>query len=394
MRGDGSGGLRSVEVARGLVEPFGAVARQAESERRISDGSIKALIDSGLMTMLLPTQMGGAGSSIGDLCDVSRVLARGCTSTAWVHAFYAIHNWMMVRCSDEVRSELFGERGFILAPAALAPSGNAKVVDGGYSLTGHWKWGTGIDHADWVMLTGIAPENNDMSDVRMFVVRVDEVERVDVWHTDGMRATGSHDIVVKDVFVPKHRAISAQEFFEGSPASVAPFGDARFNLPLVSVFSLVAAAPALGTAEAAMESFVGRITERVLAFTIGKKAIDNQAQRIHVGDARIRLDAVIALFEREVAALDAHLNDPRPLSTADRARTRAVAAHVVGESRRIVADVCAAAGASIHDLANPMQRNQRDINTLCGHVMFDEDAARDLVGRAELGMDFPPGSMV
>ena len=115
MRGDGSGGLRSVEVARGLVEPFGAVARQAESERRISDGSIRALIDSGLMTMLLPTQMGGAGSSIGDLCDVSRVLARGCTSTAWVHAFYAIHNWMMVRCSDEVRSELFRERGFILA---------------------------------------------------------------------------------------------------------------------------------------------------------------------------------------------------------------------------------------------------------------------------------------
>jgi alkylation response protein AidB-like acyl-CoA dehydrogenase len=30
---------------------------------------------------------------------------------------------------------------------------------------------------------------------------------VDVWHTDGMRATGSNDVVITDVFVPAHRLV-------------------------------------------------------------------------------------------------------------------------------------------------------------------------------------------
>ena len=76
--------------------------------------------------------MGGGGADFAELCNVSRTLARGCTSTSWVTAFYAIHNWMLVRCEDAVRSELLGGNGFVLAPAALAPTGRGKVVDGGY----------------------------------------------------------------------------------------------------------------------------------------------------------------------------------------------------------------------------------------------------------------------
>jgi hypothetical protein len=41
-----------------------------------------------------------------------------------------------------------------------------------------------------------------------------------------------------------------------------------------------------------------------------------------------------------------------------------------------------------------MQRYQRDLNTLCGHVMFDEDASHDLVGLSLLGMDLPPTAMI
>lgn len=29
----------------------------------------------------------------------------------------------------------------------------------------------------------------------------------DVWHTDGMRATGSNDVVVTETFMPQHRLV-------------------------------------------------------------------------------------------------------------------------------------------------------------------------------------------
>lgn len=390
-------GSGAEEAARQLAPQLAVIAEQVERDRKIPAESINAVIEGGIANMLMPRAMGGGGADFAELCNVSRTLARGCTSTSWVTAFYAIHNWMLVRCEDAVRNELLGGNGFVLAPAALAPTGRGKVVDGGYELSGRWQWGTGIDHADWVMLTGIAPENHDLTDVRMFILPVDEVERIDTWHTDGMRGTGSHDIVVDAKFVPRHRAIPAQHFMQGAPAAAAggaPFDDPRFVLPLVPVFALVAAAPALGTAEAAVEAFTKRMAERVMAFTLGDKAIDNRSQRSRLGAARLQLDAVTALFDREVDKLDAQRSQPRQLNSEERARIRAVAAHVVGESRRITADVCAAAGASIHALANPMQRYQRDLNTLCGHVMFDEDASHDLVGLAALGMDLPPTAMI
>jgi alkylation response protein AidB-like acyl-CoA dehydrogenase len=385
-----------VTAARLLAPALAEIAEQVERDRRIPNSSISSIVESGVANMLMPKELGGAGADLADLCQAARNLAQGCTSTAWVSAFYAIHNWMLVRCDEAVREELFGSKGFVLAPAALAPSGKGRPVDGGYELSGRWQWGTGIDHADWVMLTGIAPERHDLTDVRMFILPVAEVERVDTWHTDGMRGTGSHDIVVENQFVPASRAIPAQEFMNGRSGSAqdAPFNDPRFALPLVPVFAMVAAAPALGTAEAAVAAFRNRMAERVMAFSLGDKAIDNRSQRARLGSAQLRLDAVVALFDREIAKLDDQRDHPKELNSQERARVRAAAAHVVGESRRITADVCAAAGASIHALTNPMQRYQRDLNTLCGHVMFDEDASHDLVGLSLLGMDLPPTAMI
>ena len=95
-----------------------------------------------------------------------------------------------------------------------------------------------------------------------------------------------------------------------------------------------------------------------------------------------RKDRIVKIGHQAAVSLDRYL----------RARARLVAAHVAATARRVVNELCGAAGASTQFADSPFQRAQRDVNTISGHVVFDPDAAYSLYGRIELGMD--PGPVV
>ena len=62
------------------------------------------------------------------------------------------------------------------------------------------------------------------------LVPADDYEIVDVWQTDGMRATGSNDIVITDVFVPEHRLVKVTDIYGGTAPGARPAR--RRRLPL------------------------------------------------------------------------------------------------------------------------------------------------------------------
>jgi hypothetical protein len=73
-------------------------------------------------------------------------------------------------------------------------------------------------------------------------IKASDCRIIDTWDTAGLRATGSNDIEVSDVFVPKHRT---------SPVPlVDPVADgALFRFPIVGLFAVGMAASALGIAQ-------------------------------------------------------------------------------------------------------------------------------------------------
>jgi 3-hydroxy-9,10-secoandrosta-1,3,5(10)-triene-9,17-dione monooxygenase len=81
---------------------------------------------------------------------------------------------------------------------------------------------------------------------------------------------------------------------------------------------------------------------------------------------------------------------PRPV----RGEPRLAAAHIVHKSRAVIADLLEASGASAHFLGNPLQRIKRDVDVICGHVVFDYDTSRELAGALTLGMNVSRTAMV
>jgi alkylation response protein AidB-like acyl-CoA dehydrogenase len=376
--------------AEKLVPNVAARAREAEELRRVPDATIAEFTAADFWRALTPRRFGGLELPFPVVPQVGQEIGRGCISSAWVLTFLMMHGWLLAMFCEETQAEVFGKRGYGLAPGALSPTGRAVPVEGGYRLSGRWSWATGVMHSDWVLVTGI-PEG-EMP--RMMLLPIGDVQVDDVWHTDGMRATGSNDIVARDVFVPERRTISFAELAEGRTPGAALHEGSLYRIPLVPMLCFTAASPALGGAHAALHHFDERMRSRVLAYSRGEAQKDAPSARIRLGRATARLRAATALFEETVGGLDETYRSGASFSRQERAACRLASAHVVAECKGIVNELCDGAGASIHHLDSPLNRIQRDLNTLSGHAVFDYDRAADLYSRVLLDVDVEPTDLL
>jgi 3-hydroxy-9,10-secoandrosta-1,3,5(10)-triene-9,17-dione monooxygenase len=373
------------ELAPALTER----ARAAEEARRLPDETIADLAAAGLFEMLVPKRFGGGERGFEEMAAACREAGAGCASTGWLSVIYTLHNWMVALFPERAQTEVWADRPYALIPCVLAPNGTAEPVDGGHRVTGRWSWGSGVMHAGHAMVMALVTVDGAI-EPRLFLLPREEVTVHDVWHTSGMRGTGSNDIEVPDVFVPGHRSVPLAELAEGrSPGSRVHPG-ALYRTPLVPVFALTGAAPVLGVAEGVLARFAERMRGRVMAYS-GERQRDLSSAHVRLAAATADLAGARLLLEDALRDVVAAVAD----GTCDlrlRARARLVAAHVAGTSRRVVNDLCSAAGASSQFTDSPFQRAQRDVNTISGHVVFDPDAAYALYGRIEMGMD--PGRVV
>lgn len=366
-------------------------AEEAERLRRLPAATVSDFRQTELFRLLLPARFGGLQASFPELLQPIRRMAHGCASSAWTLGFYALHNWMLSLFDPRAQEEVFAS-GPVLAPAPLAPTGRGVPADGGVRVTGRWSWATGAMDADW-MIVGALIERADGIDPVLVVLPADRVEVVDTWHTAGMRATGSHDLVVDDVFVPEHRLVAVADIYGGTAPGARAHGVPTYRWPMVPALALTASMPVLGAAERVTELFAERLGGRVLAYS-GVAQKDQPAAQIRLGEARVRLSALRALIAATADEIDAIVVSGGRVSRSVRADARLAAARTVHECRAIIADLLEAAGASAHFLSSPLQRAKRDVDIAAGHVVFDYDTSRELAGALAIGAKISPIAMI
>ncbi|MCB1014950.1 MAG: hypothetical protein KDB10_07505 [Acidimicrobiales bacterium] len=389
--------MRDAEELVARVEPLlptiAANAAEGERRRRLPDETLALLRDAEVFRALVSPERGGHGLGLDSVVALGLTLGRADTATAWVTTFLVMHNWLLSMFPAAVVDDAFGDRGYALAPAALSPTGTATPVPDGYRVSGRWSWGTGVMHADAALVTGVVTGDDGALDLRMVLVLPGEFDVDDVWHTDGMRATGSNDVVCRDVLVPAERTVSFVDLAEGRGHPVA--GTPLAGYPLVPVLCLTAAAPLVGGAGGAFEAYRARLSERVLAYTLGDRQAEKPSAQIRLARADVDLQAARLLLDDCVRRLDrAYGPGGHGMARADRSPLRQATVTAVHTAKRAVASLCDAAGGSVHLLDQPLQRFQRDLNTGAGHAVFDEDRAAETRGRVLVGLGPGPTDLL
>jgi 3-hydroxy-9,10-secoandrosta-1,3,5(10)-triene-9,17-dione monooxygenase len=377
---------------KALVPMLEQHADQAERERKPVDAVMKAIEDTGVYRYFVPKAYGGYEFSLEGFMDLGMALGEGCLSTAWVVTFCMEHNWLLGLYDKEAQDDIFGRQPYIIAPGALAPKGQAVPVEGGYRVSGRWEWGTGVMHADWVMVGALTPgDDPQRPELCMYLIPRGEVEVVDTWQMAGMVGTGSNDIEVNDVFVPGHLRVNLMDLRAGESPGAQVHDSPTYRMPMLPVLGLTAAAPAVGCARKAVKLFRERLQGRTVYGTATRQGERGVAQvRMGLVEAAIRETEIqLVTLAREVSEWGA---SGEPCPELERAALRVRIGRVVRNSRDIVRDVVEASGAHAHFLHNPLQRALRDVHTLSCHTVFDLDIAAENYGRLLLG--FPANSPV
>ena len=109
------------------------------------------------------------------------------------------------RLPDEGAEEIYSHGADILIAAQFGRPLKATSTNGGYRISGQAPFVSNCRDADWFSSTVLVDEDSAAGEpeMRMVYFPREGCEIIDTWNVMGMRGTGSHDISVTDVYVPK-----------------------------------------------------------------------------------------------------------------------------------------------------------------------------------------------
>ena len=194
---------------RELRPLFEANAARTESDRRVVEDNITALRDADAFRIMVPKRFGGLETDIRTKLEVSREVAMGCGSTAWVTALMNVCAFFTSLGNEQLQLDVWGSDPDARISGVFNPTATTKRVDGGYVVNGSWNWTSGCLHSDWAFLgVPLVDEAGEFVQPAMALMPYSELEIEDTWFTTGMRGTASNTVHARDVFVPDHRLMS------------------------------------------------------------------------------------------------------------------------------------------------------------------------------------------
>jgi alkylation response protein AidB-like acyl-CoA dehydrogenase len=212
----------------------------------------------------------------------------------------------------------------------------------------------------------------------MMLVPAADARILDTWTVAGLRGTGSHDMVIEDVFVPGDRSVSIVTDRPRAPGALYAF-------PVFGLLAVGIAAVALGIARGAVDELVRLAREkapqgskRTLAERGVVQAEVAQAEAL-VGSGRAFLDDAIGVAWRAAESAGT-------IPIADRARLRLAATHATTSAARATDLVYNAGGGTSVYATSPLQRCFRDVHVATQHAMV-AGSTLELAGRVLLGLE-------
>jgi len=344
-------------------------AGRSERNRSLATETVAAMKRAGLYRMTKPRVFGGMEVDPITAVQVWEAVSRIDASAGWnliiSSGGITFGSWI----PDQGIEEMFsGDPDSILA-GAVFPPGKAIPVDGGYRVTGQWPFASGCQHASWLAELASVYDGDELrrdesgNPVQiLFAMPASDAEILDTWHTMGLCATGSHDLSVKDLFVPSHRAGRLAPLKQLPKAFDIPLFHLTVWLPVASL-----AAPALGNARAAIDALIDLGSKKTPAYGAAPLSTRSSAQ-MQLGQAEALLGAARAYFYQSLSAAWQTAQKREFLSQSEKIAIQLATSHAIDSSAKVVDLVHQAAGTSAIRLEKPFQRHFRDAHVITQHA--------------------------
>lgn len=302
--------------------------------------------ESGVQRILQPSDFGGSGGPLDNIVAALTDIGGSCGSSGWVAAQYVLHNYMIAQWPKSGQDKVWGRDPKALIAGILIPScGTYTVSDGGYLVTGHWPWVTGVDTCDWCMVTAYEKENPGHSSHRHFLLQRSELNIIDKWHAIGLRGSGTNDVKLEQVFVEDDLSVTMEELRGGESPGKHWKNNPLYLLPSYSIFGIGITSGAVGIAQEVVREY-NAIVRKKTSVMSEKSVADFSSQQIKFADAMCGADSAAEILRFAAAEfLAIPTKEGRVPTDLERARCRALATfagNLAMDAARLVWDLSGA----------------------------------------------------
>jgi alkylation response protein AidB-like acyl-CoA dehydrogenase len=372
-----------------LLQTFGERAPTYDRENRFLTEDFEDLRLAGYLELAVPTELGGRGLNLAQVCQEQRRLAYRAPATALatnMHIYWtgvaadllrtgdSSCKWILEDAADgEVFAAGHGEAGNDF-PVMLSTA-RAERAEGGYRFYGHKIFGSLTPV--WTRLGIHAMDTSDPAQPRVvhaFLPRDTEDYRiVPTWDVLGMRATRSDDTILEGAFVPDRYI-----------PRVVPAGLAGADLFVLGIFAWAEPTFAniyVGVAQRAIDLAVAGLKRRT-SIGMGGRALAYHPMLQHaVAEMTLTLDGMIA----HVDQVAADWSEGVPHGGLWPSKLVSAKYHCVEGAKRIVDLAMDVSGGTGMFKSNELERLYRDVR--CGGFHPANSAlVHELVGKTTLGV--------
>jgi alkylation response protein AidB-like acyl-CoA dehydrogenase len=342
---------------------------------------------SGYTALLIPEKHGGLGADLEDFALCQEQLAQGCAATAIAINMHLFGLGSMVeRATGRPQEALFFDAiarakqilgGGISEPETGGDWGHFATMarrDGdGYILNGRKTFTSLSPVIDLFMVMATVQESNPPAAATFVVPRgTPGFELIETWDAMGMRATASHDLVIKDVRVP------AMAMAEQRP--VGPVNEQAISL--FAWFGISVAAVYTGVAIAALK-FTKEFAHRLKPLAMPRSIKYLPGVQFAIAEAEALIAQSRALY---LGVAHDYIYD-RASFKGEAGLARVVMPKYVATNNAIAAvDRCMEV-VGAHGMLRkfPMERHFRDVRAGVNHPLSNA-RARELLGKVALGV--------
>jgi alkylation response protein AidB-like acyl-CoA dehydrogenase len=363
-----------VQKARDLLPMIAAASAENDDIRQLTQPVVKALIDGGFFTMLKENSVGGMELKPSIFAQVTEALASADGSTAWVVCQGNGCSTTSAYLEEKTRREIFGRPDSIVAWGPPGSPYEATPVDGGYRITGKWRFMSGSQNATWL---GAHLRVSGTKDLKTFLYPKSSATFHDIWHTLGLRGTASNEYSVEDLFIPHDRAI-----YRDDPR------DRRSDAPLYrftsnQLYSIGYGGVALGLARGTMDAFLTLPREKTRRGA-GKPMAENNVVQAHVAKSEASWRSARYFLHAAADEAFSTIEERGEMMLEQRTRLRLASTWAIQSSSEIINTLYHDCGSMAVFEENPFERRFRDIHTVAqqgqGRILHYETVGQVMLG--------------
>jgi indole-3-acetate monooxygenase len=353
----------------GLAPIIAARAAEAEEARRIPADIIQMLKSVGLFRMTAPQIHGGLEFDFPIVARILQRLFKIDGSTGWVVTITNATALLLPLLPRETYEETYRNGPDRLCAGGGQPTGTAVAEAGGLRVNGRWPFASGCEDADWI--AGICVLTQDgkpapgpaegVPAVRVVCLPARYWQIEDTWYAPGLRATGSHHIVLKDVFVPSENIF---DMASARPCLPGPL----YSAPPMQIAALLHGPIALGMAEGAIDDLVAIAQSGRKQQHAAVSMRDSEIFHYELGRAQAEFRAAQVMCDAQIAGHWRHALAGTLSGDALHAEATQSMIWVTEGCLRVIQSCFALAGGAAVFNTSPLQRRLRDMQTAAQHL--------------------------